>query len=91
MVSMTMFGVTPLLLISVPDGDMKNAVVSLIAPFPGIGIIVCKDPFPLDFSPTSTALLLSERAAATISAPDAVLWSINTTSGFWFVMSGPVE
>src|SRR5208282_2447677 len=79
--STTTSGVIPIPLIHTPDGVKYRAVVKRKPDPSGNGITDCTEPLPKDLTPTNTALLLSRRAPATISLPEAEPSLIITTIG----------
>src|SRR5437660_701709 len=80
-ISTTMSGVMPLPWIDRPFGVKYLAVVSRSPEPSDSGMIVCTEPFPKVWLPTTIALPQSWSAPPTISEPEALPWFTRTTSG----------
>ena len=81
--STTMSGVIPLPWIERPFGVKYFAVVSRRPEPSESGMIVCTEPLPKLWVPTTTARPQSCNAPATISEAEALPWLMRITIGIW--------
>src|SRR5208282_6888408 len=79
--STTTSGAIPVPLMHTPEGVKYRAVVKRRPDPSGNGITDCTEPLPKDLTQTNTARLLSRRAPAPISLPEAEPSLISTAIG----------